>query len=203
MKISRNNICGRSMVEMLGVLAIVGVLSAGALAGFNKAMSMHKMNKNIANHERFIVGMLKYKKEFESMHAHGEATPLNDFAIKLGLVPPEWSTDANYIYDSFKNRFDVIIGSSTDILVVRYTISVDGKSSKKALCQQMISKFLMPNSYFFDHFRLNGGNNVDWYGDLTCGTGRKCLSNMTLSDVNELCETCQENKSCRLYWYPL
>ncbi len=29
---------GRSMVEMLGVLAIIGVLSVGAVAGYSKAM---------------------------------------------------------------------------------------------------------------------------------------------------------------------
>ena len=29
---------GRSMVEMLGVLAIIGVLSVGAIAGYSKAM---------------------------------------------------------------------------------------------------------------------------------------------------------------------
>ena len=44
MKIKEN---GRSMVEMLGVLAIIGILSAGALAGFNKAMFKHKMNQTI------------------------------------------------------------------------------------------------------------------------------------------------------------
>ena len=31
---------GRSIVEMLGVLAIIGVLSVGAIAGYSKAM-MH------------------------------------------------------------------------------------------------------------------------------------------------------------------
>ena len=30
----KNNQSGRSMVEMLGVLAIIGVLSAGGLAGY-------------------------------------------------------------------------------------------------------------------------------------------------------------------------
>ncbi len=35
---------GRSMVEMLGVLAIIGVLSAGGLAGYSKAMFKHKLN---------------------------------------------------------------------------------------------------------------------------------------------------------------
>lgn len=38
---------GRSMVEMLGVLAIIGVLSAGGLAGYSKAMFQHKMNQTI------------------------------------------------------------------------------------------------------------------------------------------------------------
>ncbi len=40
----RNNETGRSMVEMLGVLAIIGVLSAGGLAGYSKAMFKHKLN---------------------------------------------------------------------------------------------------------------------------------------------------------------
>lgn len=38
---------GRSMIEMLGVLAIIGVLSVGGIAGYSKAMEMYKMNKVI------------------------------------------------------------------------------------------------------------------------------------------------------------
>ena len=38
---------GRSMVEMLGVLAIIGVLSAGALKGYSAAMFKYKMNQTI------------------------------------------------------------------------------------------------------------------------------------------------------------
>ena len=36
---------GRSMVEMLGVLAIVGVLSVGGLYGYGVAMKKHKANE--------------------------------------------------------------------------------------------------------------------------------------------------------------
>ena len=36
---------GRSVVEMLGVLAIIGVLSVGAIAGYSKAMFKHKLNR--------------------------------------------------------------------------------------------------------------------------------------------------------------
>ena len=35
----RVNESGRSMIEMLGVLAIIGVLSVGGIAGYSKAMN--------------------------------------------------------------------------------------------------------------------------------------------------------------------
>ena len=42
---ARVNESGRSMVEMLGVLAIIGVLSVGGIAGYSKAMSKFKLTK--------------------------------------------------------------------------------------------------------------------------------------------------------------
>lgn len=42
-----SNESGRSMVEMLGVLAIVGVLSVGGIAGYSKAMAKYKTNKTM------------------------------------------------------------------------------------------------------------------------------------------------------------
>ncbi len=41
----RNNESGRSMVEMLGVLAIIGVLSVGGIAGYTTAMRSHRANE--------------------------------------------------------------------------------------------------------------------------------------------------------------
>ena len=38
---------GRSMIEMLGVLAIIGVLSVGGIAGYSKAMMKYRTNKTI------------------------------------------------------------------------------------------------------------------------------------------------------------
>ena len=46
---ARNDACsaGRSMIEMLGVLAIVCVLTVGGIAGYSKAMEKFKVNKTI------------------------------------------------------------------------------------------------------------------------------------------------------------
>ena len=38
---------GRSMIEMLGVLAIIGVLSVGGIAGYSKAMERYRVNETI------------------------------------------------------------------------------------------------------------------------------------------------------------
>ena len=35
---------GRSMIEMLGVLAIIAVLTVGGIAGYSKALRMYKSN---------------------------------------------------------------------------------------------------------------------------------------------------------------
>ena len=46
MKYCKNE-SGRSMIEMLGVLAIIGVLSVGGIAGYSKAMMKYRINKTI------------------------------------------------------------------------------------------------------------------------------------------------------------
>lgn len=45
---------GRSMIEMLGVLAIVGVLSVGGLAGYNMAMGRVRENRFVEEFETVI-----------------------------------------------------------------------------------------------------------------------------------------------------
>ena len=52
---------GRSMLEMLGVLAIVGVLSIGGIAGYSKAMEQFKVNKIIQDYNSLIFGLLEYR----------------------------------------------------------------------------------------------------------------------------------------------
>ena len=46
-KLNIQNEQGRSMVEMLGVLAIIGVLSVGGIAGYTSAMNKHRANETV------------------------------------------------------------------------------------------------------------------------------------------------------------
>ena len=45
---------GRSMLEMLGVLAVVGILSAGAVAGYQKAMAKKRLNSTVSQITQII-----------------------------------------------------------------------------------------------------------------------------------------------------
>ena len=72
---------GRSMVEMLGVLAIIGVLSVGGIAGYSKAMYKHKMNKTIDTTSHILMGLT----QLISMNA--DTTDFdNQTALKLGIL---------------------------------------------------------------------------------------------------------------------
>ena len=48
---------GRSMIEMLGVLAIIGVLSVGGIAGYSKAMQKYRVNKTADQVAQIINGV--------------------------------------------------------------------------------------------------------------------------------------------------
>ncbi|HCU58565.1 MAG TPA: hypothetical protein DIC64_01130 [Alphaproteobacteria bacterium] len=81
---------GRSMVEMLGVLAIVGVLSAGGLAGYSNAMKKHKLNKITDQIQMIITNietMFANEKDYSALGTDPAEGTAN--AIRLNLVPNE------------------------------------------------------------------------------------------------------------------
>ncbi len=45
---------GRSMIEMIGVLAIIGVLSVGAIVGYSRAMTRYRINRAIDETSRLV-----------------------------------------------------------------------------------------------------------------------------------------------------
>ena len=56
------NESGRSMVEMLGVLAIIGVLSIGGIAGYTMAMNHYRANEGLVAANLTIVEAMAREK---------------------------------------------------------------------------------------------------------------------------------------------
>lgn len=65
-KIQRKSQSGRSMVEMLGVLAIIGVLSVGGIAGYRYAMEMHTTNELMDRCKSFILPLKEAAKNLKN-----------------------------------------------------------------------------------------------------------------------------------------
>ena len=84
MTMLKTNENGRSMIEMLGVLAIIGVLSVGGIAGYSKAMNKFKTNK-VADNVSMLVANIKTM--YAQQKTYGSLD--TDSANEMGLIPDE------------------------------------------------------------------------------------------------------------------
>ena len=102
---------GRSMIEMLGVLAIIGVLSVGGIAGYSKAMNKFKTNQ-VADQVSMLIANIKtmyaQQNSYEGLN--------NKTAVDMGLVPDELNAGYNE-YDTGKkdNDGNAIKGNRQDL----------------------------------------------------------------------------------------
>ena len=94
---------GRSMVEMLGVLAIIGVLSVGAIAGYSKAMMKYKLNKYSEQMNTVINAVARNVHSFDNIYSQNNvATSLASYLVKMGEIPTEMVTsNPKYLRDIF------------------------------------------------------------------------------------------------------
>ena len=93
----KNNQNGRSMVEMLGVLAIIGVLSAGGLAGYSKSMFKHKLNNTI-DQLTMLVTNIRTMYGTQDNYTNLSAKQ----AISLGIIPATMKNGASALLNPFK-----------------------------------------------------------------------------------------------------
>ena len=87
----QTNPIGRSMIEMLGVLAIIGVLSIGGIAGYTKAMEKIHVNK-IVNMISDISATIKtaYISQKTYDNFDGGTLGADNQIQDMGLLPPEY-----------------------------------------------------------------------------------------------------------------
>jgi len=115
----KNNEHGRSMIEMLGVLAIIGVLSLAGVSGYQKAMAKHKINKTvnqmaqIVNNTRtaFLNQHAKYPYAiFGPTKNDGKTQTAMKQAVALHIFPDEMIQDSQTpkIYNAYKGEVYII-----------------------------------------------------------------------------------------------
>mgnify|MGYP004657297271 FL=1 len=84
----QTNPIGRSMIEMLGVLAIVAVLSVGGIAGYSKAMRMWRSNIQRNMIAEFIAGAIKVKSNLAGQkNKYSNFENITPALAKMGDIP--------------------------------------------------------------------------------------------------------------------
>lgn len=93
---------GRSMIEMLGVLAIVGVLSVGGIAGYSKAMVKVKNNRLITETSELVMNI-------RTMYAgqHSFSNISESLLIKAGAVPHNMINENSTLSHAFGGKVKV------------------------------------------------------------------------------------------------
>ena len=190
--------CGRSMVEMLGVLAIIGVLSVGAIAGYSKAMMKYKVNKIVQNHSYFIARLAEYENLKEK---DGNLAP---YLSKLSLFPDNFTilSDGATI-ESNGLTFRPFVRSR---FVIDYYLSAVNPSSNQTfnvkLCTSLILNLAIPlhDSIYMVWLYRGEGNSYgsSFYGDSECTETRTCLKDVALNNVYSLCNECVAGSDCTL-----
>ncbi len=212
------NNAGRSMIEMLGVLAIIGVLSVGGIAGYSKAMQKFKINKMIEDYSNLTFNLVEnypnLLKSYSSIKT--KDSELYNLAKDMGWLPDSWkplvSSRTVYLNDGHNNlthlfmRYDSDTDKRRVIIDIYLGKNVNNFSSTSEfqldVCLTFFNNWLKPISSVLGYAGVYTTNYETaigsyFYGNTNCGGDRKCLDTMTLSDIQNICKSCQEDsKEC-------
>ena len=196
---------GRSMVDMLGVLAIIGVLSVGAIAGYSKAMTKYKLNKQAEQISSILDYVNIHLDDFKRSKTTISANMI-PLLKKLNVIPQEMIREnmSFTIYDIF----------GTAIGLQNYT--VDGgtyifefvlylNKGQKESCMNVfnIAKAKKEQLYRTKFETYKGEENASphmIYGDGRCRIGLKCLKDLTIAEMEDFCNVCEDKDTCVFYY---
>ena len=204
---------GRSMVEMLGVLAIIGVLSVGAIAGYSKAMMKYKLNKQTEQIGSILDYATLHYDDFDRLNlAHTNVTLLFQ---KLGAIPVEMikEQNSNYIYDVFNNQVSIYhnLEENNNSKPQYYGLQVSIGKNAYEICRNLYQMAkLRSSTLWITQFVKSSESSIDVdvsgnriYGDDYCTDNADyCLKDLSLQQIHDLCLYCDDSSgSCRFIFY--
>ncbi len=198
---------GRSMVEMLGVLAIIGVLSVGAIAGYSKAMMKYKLNQHAVAVNMLINNVLSIKDKLQ----HTEyLTYYGTLLYKMNLLPDgieyirnnllqdKWFKGDTWIYYyNFQAPQEPFGG-------IGFRVPPSAQGAEICRNIAIAAKENAANIYSVNMQKEFNDTNKDveyqgkLYGDAYCTSQQNCLRYLDLNKIDNMCNNCNE-KGCVQY----
>lgn len=196
---------GRSMVEMLGVLAIIGVLSVGSIAGYSTAMRKYRLNKQAETFNMLLSNALQVSIDITKAKSGGNDIYYNEFLYKAKLLPDgieykkeSWNmveyTQKDQLNDLFGNKIS-FYSRTTYGYSFGLFFGLANTADSKDICHNIINiaKEHASNIIMVLREDETGGGKADQnkiYSDCNQGT---CLKNMTVQDIAEMCKISSKN----------
>ena len=184
----KNEQSGRSMVEMLGVLAIIGVLSVGGIAGYSKAMAKFKLSKAMDQVSTVVTNIRTL------YSGQPNYTGLDtSVAIKMGAIPTEMlngqsPTTASVAYNAFNGLVTVVSGNSFSGDTNRtFTVTFEGLG--KEACVALASA----------DWGFGSGTGLVHIGSKTTTHGG--TATLSMAEAARLCNQVGDTNSVRWVYY--
>ena len=196
-----NTQSGRSMVEVLGVLAIIGVLSIGAIAGYSKAMFKYKLNKQTTQIGYILDYIIANQDQLRKLPYYMKNT-LN----KLGAVPNEMVKDnTEYAYDVFNSRIK-LENSSNAAASYGFALGVEINSGNNAseICRNFMTMAkVRANDVSYAYVQKQESDesytgSTLYYGNQATNKNNY-LRNMDMVTMDNTCKTCAESNFCFVF----
>ncbi|MBR6408791.1 MAG: hypothetical protein IKS23_00930 [Alphaproteobacteria bacterium] len=195
------------MVEILGVLAIVGVLSIGALAGFSQAMLKHRFNRQTEQLHTLFRATIEHLNDLRFVESGtGGQYPLVYTLNALGEIPKDMiqgniTERTCCVYDPFKTKIWIYYHDTNYLGFIFYLNQSDNSVQ---VCRNIIlsaQNFEQDISYV--RFRNDASDgSVAWSGgEYNFSGGRnnsKQLKNATIAQMDAACRFCAEDR-CLMY----
>ena len=206
LKHDNDSLCaGRSMVEMLGVLAIIGVLSVGAVAGYSKAMMKYKLNKQTEQ----IGSILDYVNIHLDDFKRSKTTTAENMIpllTKLDVIPKEMikKNETDVVFDVFGSTVGLKNYTAGDEKYYFEFVLYLNKGQKES-CMNLFTiakakrEQLWRTKFETVKGEASGEANSAW-GDSYCASDRKCLKDLTLTEMEDYCNVCEDKDTCIFYY---
>jgi len=191
---------GRSMVEMLGVLVIIGVLSVGAIAGYQKAITQYRVNKYAESVDLLVSNFILNAKTVG--YTIGGRDSYAQIMQKLNLIPDGMHLlNSEYIEDIFKQKIMLYHDNSTSYFnhygIVFY---FDNSPLAPLLCEVVFKTAQQNHEAIWEVYIQpksdTGSLYKHFYGDSYCSTSsssKPCVRNLTVADINNTCHAFLED----------
>ena len=189
---------------MLGVLAIIGVLSVGAVTGYSKAMMKYKLNKQTEQIGSILDYSLIYADDLARNQNNFNGDSLLTVLKALNVIPVEMiRPNTTILHDIFDNAVRLSFNRESNGQNY-FRLFVDITSSD-ASCLNLLQAAQLRSSFLWqivftqttvDDNSTQFSNRI--FGDNYCTPNVTCFKNLSLTQMSTLCETCLETKNCRL-----